>query len=319
MSRGSIMRLHENKEVFKEVIGATAAKLNFEEFQIEKDYYVSLLLKKLVEVSPEIVFKGGTSLSKCYNAIDRFSEDIDININFDQRANMGEKKAFKLSVLRAIEEVGFKLLNNEVNPPIETRSGRDFNMYLAGYNKEFVSESAMVDHIIVETNVSYRAFPCEVLNVSNYVTKYLSSENELELITNYELNPFEMNVQTIDRTFIDKLFAVCDYYEDKISDRYSRHLYDIHMIWQQNLVQLEQLRVIVPDIIEIRKPGRNTHSCKVGYRVLESLRQIIDTEFYKEDFEKNTKEFLSVEVSYDEVITSLEEIINSELLPQTIR
>ncbi|WP_285801807.1 hypothetical protein [Exiguobacterium sp. ERU656] len=39
------MKLHEDKKVFKEIIAATAAELNFEEFQIEKDYYVSLLLK----------------------------------------------------------------------------------------------------------------------------------------------------------------------------------------------------------------------------------------------------------------------------------
>ncbi|WP_214803187.1 nucleotidyl transferase AbiEii/AbiGii toxin family protein [Exiguobacterium sp. ERU656] len=161
------------------------------------------------------MFKGGTSLSKCYDAIDRFSEDIDTNINFDERASIGDKRAFKLSVLRAIEEVGFKLLNDEVNPSIETRSGRDFNKYLAGYNKEFINESASVNHIIVETNVSYRAFPCEILSVSNYMTKYLSKESEFGLITEYELDPFEMRVQTIDRTFIDKLFAVCDYYEEK--------------------------------------------------------------------------------------------------------
>ena len=47
---------------------------------IEKDYYVTLVLKEIATRNPDIVFKGGTSLSKCYKIIDRFSEDIDLNI-----------------------------------------------------------------------------------------------------------------------------------------------------------------------------------------------------------------------------------------------
>ncbi|WP_414839205.1 nucleotidyl transferase AbiEii/AbiGii toxin family protein [Carnobacterium sp. TMP28] len=204
------MRLHEDKEVFKEIISATAGTLNFEEFQIEKDYYVSLLLKKLVEVSPEIVFKGGTSLSKCYDVINRFSEDIDITIKIDKKVSNKERKKFKKDILKAINEVDFELLNEKVNPPIETRSRRDFNKYLVGYQREFIGGDYMVDHIIVETNVTYLAFPFEKIEVSNYITKYLLSNDEQWLIEKYQIEPFEMQVQKIERTFIDKLFAICN-------------------------------------------------------------------------------------------------------------
>lgn len=315
------MHLHSDKDVFKELVSATAGEFNFEEFQIEKDYYVSLLLKKLVEVSPDIVFKGGTSLSKCYDVIHRFSEDIDINVKIEagaEKVTNKQKKDFKEAVLKAIEDLGFELLNEKVNPPIETWSRRDFNMYLAGYPREFNGGDHMVDHIIVETNVTYRAFPCETIDVSNYITKYLRTNEEEELITKYNLEPFQMQVQTIDRTFIDKLFAVCDYYEDKVSERYSRHLYDIHMIWNSGLVKLEDLKTILPSIVDVRKPGRNTHSCKPGYRPIDSLNIILDNDFYKQDFETNTKEFLSKEVSYTEAVKSLREVISSGLIPETI-
>ena len=48
---------------------------------IEKDYYVTLVLRELAKQVPNLLFKGGTSLSKCYKIIDRFSEDIDITLD----------------------------------------------------------------------------------------------------------------------------------------------------------------------------------------------------------------------------------------------
>ncbi|MEI3535842.1 MAG: nucleotidyl transferase AbiEii/AbiGii toxin family protein [Bacilli bacterium] len=72
------MKLHNDKEKFIEAIIATSKMYGFDPALIEKDYFVTLFLKKAVERIPGLVFKGGTSLSKCYNLIDRFSEDIDL-------------------------------------------------------------------------------------------------------------------------------------------------------------------------------------------------------------------------------------------------
>lgn len=58
----------------------TGAKLNLSEIAVEKDFWVCWTLRKLFDL-PEwgehLMFKGGTSLSKCWNLIERFSEDID--------------------------------------------------------------------------------------------------------------------------------------------------------------------------------------------------------------------------------------------------
>ena len=76
------MRLHENKGLFKEYITTISQAMNYLDPSIvEKDYYVTLFLKKIVEIQPNIIFKGGTSLSKCYKVINRFSEDIDLNVD----------------------------------------------------------------------------------------------------------------------------------------------------------------------------------------------------------------------------------------------
>ena len=96
--------LHNNKELFSDVIIATSNALNIAPAIIEKDYYVTLLLKRITEKCPDIIFKGGTSLSKCFKIINRFSEDIDIGLNAD-KATEGMRKNLKSSIKEAIDEV----------------------------------------------------------------------------------------------------------------------------------------------------------------------------------------------------------------------
>lgn len=77
--------LHENREEFRNAVNFTAKEIGYQAAIVEKDYYVTMILKGLAERLPYIVFKGGTSLSKCYGVIDRFSEDIDITTDAPRR------------------------------------------------------------------------------------------------------------------------------------------------------------------------------------------------------------------------------------------
>ena len=74
------MYLHQDKENFEQIILKINSETGIESGIIEKDYYVSLILQNLFDMVPNLIFKGGTSLSKCYKIIDRFSEDIDLTI-----------------------------------------------------------------------------------------------------------------------------------------------------------------------------------------------------------------------------------------------
>ena len=87
------MFLHEDEELFKDVIVATAEAQKRPVAIVEKDYYVTMILKLLSEEAEGCVFKGGTSLSKCHHAIDRFSEDIDIA--FSNTLTQGKRKKLK--------------------------------------------------------------------------------------------------------------------------------------------------------------------------------------------------------------------------------
>jgi predicted nucleotidyltransferase component of viral defense system len=91
------MYLHEDAESFRDLITDCRKRTDVNEAMIEKDYFVTLFLKHLHESEPNIVFKGGTCLSKCYKLIDRFSEDIDISMRPDATQKM--KKGLKYHII----------------------------------------------------------------------------------------------------------------------------------------------------------------------------------------------------------------------------
>src|ERR1700734_2155440 len=76
------MKLHESKQDFIDLIEAAAQHLRLRPVFVEKDYWVTYVLKNLSQSihRGKVVFKGGTSLSKAYSLIERFSEDIDLAV-----------------------------------------------------------------------------------------------------------------------------------------------------------------------------------------------------------------------------------------------
>ncbi|MFI3200562.1 MAG: nucleotidyl transferase AbiEii/AbiGii toxin family protein [Eubacteriales bacterium] len=91
------MYLHEDKDLFREIIESASDLLCENSAVVEKDYYVTMILKLLSEMLDHVVFKGGTSLSKGYNVINRFSEDVDIT--FDTHIGEARRKKLKYNVM----------------------------------------------------------------------------------------------------------------------------------------------------------------------------------------------------------------------------
>lgn len=312
------MRLHENKNEFTQIVQTVAEEFGLETFQVEKDYFVSLFLKELsiLKNNVEIVFKGGTSLSKCYKVIDRFSEDIDLTIKFEnKKAGAGLRKRLKQDIVNTIKKLGMKFLN-----PEKVQSDRDFNLYEVEFDGIFSTKSSMVPHIIIETIVVYKPYPLEKRQVSNYILNYLKEEGKGQIVKDYELEEFEMTIQKIERTFVDKLFAICDYHLNKKYDRYSRHIYDLHMIWQSGMLNMELLNSIVDDVIKDRQSQKDRNpSCQQGAAPIEILKDIIEMGVYKNDYNNVTLEFIQKPVKYDVCIESLTEIIKQDIIPELIK
>lgn len=110
--------LHSNRELFEQAILRTADATGIAASIIEKDYYVTEFLRRMTSYQPDMVFKGGTSLSKCYKLIQRFSEDIDLNV--EDRPSEGQRKALKRNILAVVDDLGLSLSNAVASLSIST-------------------------------------------------------------------------------------------------------------------------------------------------------------------------------------------------------
>lgn len=206
----------EHSKEWKEIIETVAREIGKPEIMVEKDTIQSMFLLELSKANLPFVFKGGTSLSKAYNLIDRFSEDIDLSMN--RKPTESERKASKKLIIDIGEVLGMTLTN-----PDKIKSRHDYNMYIFKYVSLFTN---MPMEIIIETSYYQTVYPVEKHEVASFVGRFCK-ERGINLPIPFEAARLCMNVQSVKRTFVDKIFAVCDYRIQNMQDRDSRHLYDI--------------------------------------------------------------------------------------------
>lgn len=289
------MFLHEDKELFEELIRLTAHEYKLSAAVTEKDYYVTMVLKSIAANDPDIIFKGGTSLSKCYKIIRRFSEDIDLNIKTEQKPTEGQRRKLKHSVVEAAQNIGLQVINKD-----ETHSRRDFNRYEIGYEPVFLSEF-LKQNVICETAVFFRAYPTVDLEADCFIYRYLLKTGRTDIAEKYGLLPFTINTQSAERTLVDKLFAVADYYLSGEIKGHSRHIYDIACL--KNIVAADDDFVkLLNEVREDRKNHKTCLSAQDGVDLKEVLYEIVSGDVYKNDYENITMPLLFDDVVYDEAI-----------------
>lgn len=292
--------LHNDKEQFSDAINLTAYQTGVMAQAVEKDYYVSLILRKLAQRIPFIVFKGGTSLSKCHGVIKRFSEDIDITI--DTEITQGQKQRVKSAIVEIAAELDMVVTNLN-----ETHSRRDYNRYIIAYPSVLPTASdAVQSAVLLETSFKTVSFPTVELPVRSYIGTMMESEAP-DLIKDFELEPFSMKVQGLDRTLADKIFAICDYYMLNTVQKHSRHLYDIHMLLP--LVPMdENFRELMHDVREDRKASPVCVSAQDEVDISAVLQQIIKENAYRSDYNNLTTQLLEEPIAYETVIDSLRQV-----------
>ena len=296
---GWTMDLHkENKELFRDIISIVSERKNVTTDIVEKDYYVKMILYLLSKKEIEVIFKGGTSLSKAYGVIDRFSEDIDIT--FKEHLGESRRKKLKYNILKPIAED----LEIEIKNWKDIESDKNYNHYDFYYNS--VSDnsnfSGLAPFVKLETALMSYSFPTERRQISNYIYDTLKNE-EPELIKKYNLIPFEMSVQCLNRTLADKIFAVCDYYLQGKAQRNSRHLYDIFKLL--NYVEIDEEFVeLMMKVREHRKTvgEKIAPAANENVDILQLAREIYDSRFYENDYHNTTENIISDEIDYSIVI-----------------
>lgn len=295
--------LHKDKEEFINAVNLASEYFHILPIIVEKDYYVTMILRELSERQGFVVFKGGTSLSKCHKAIKRFSEDIDITI--DSRLSQGQMKKLKEVIKDIAAELGLAIPNIE-----ETRSRRSYNRYILEYQSALSEpDDAVQSAVLMETSFAEVSFPTVILQVHSYIGDMMTKEAPDEL-ENFHLEPFEMKVQGLDRTLGDKVFAICDYYMQDRVKKHSRHIYDIYKLLQ--IVPLtEEFRALIQEVRSVRAMTNICPSAQPEVNVPEMLNFLIENEIYKDDYEKITARILEEDVNYETAIEAVKKIAAS--------
>ena len=291
------MYLHkDDRELFKDLITFVSRKTNVREDIVEKDYYVTLILQELSKADYPVVFKGGTSLSKAYGVIDRFSEDVDIT--FTEHLGEARRKKLKYKILKPIgENMGLSIINWDT-----IESDKDLNHYDFSYESVVNNFNDGIPSIVkVETSLMSYSFPTNVCKITNYLYESLNGIED-NLLRDYKLFPFEMKVQALERTFIDKIFAVGDYYLLGKPNRNARHLYDIYKL-QEHITFDENFLKLVDEVRKHRTTLGEKISPTANFNVdmTKLCLDIFDKEFYKKDYDATTIFMISDQIDYETV------------------
>lgn len=228
------MRLHENKQLFRQAIEFTAQEKKIPAIYVEKDYWVTYALHTIFKnkIGEEAVFKGGTALLKCYNLIQRFSEDIDLVV----LKREGESNNKLTTKIRQISGVVSDVLPEVEVPEITQKMGMN-RKTAHTYAKEFTDDYGQVrDVIVVEATWLGYYEPYTTKSVSSFIYEMMMKTGQQAMTEEYGLQPFDVKVLEPKRTLCEKIMSLVrfSYTEEPLKDLQAkiRHTYDLYKLLQ---------------------------------------------------------------------------------------
>lgn len=236
------MRLFEHPDFEQAILRATE---HFRERKlrpaiIEKDYYVTEALRVIAATSSNrIIFKGGTSLVKGWNLIERFSEDIDIFLDPGAFQPALGKNAIDRELKKLRDAVGRHPALSFVQNESQTIGGFGRNDRFS-YAQKFGAPGEVANRVLLEAGTASGREPSVVLELRSYLGQYFQ-ENKLSLNAEDE-GPFSLRLLHFRRTFVEKMFAIHSKIELLKRDKqplgsYARHYYDLFQLSGHNEVQ----------------------------------------------------------------------------------
>ncbi len=222
------MKLHLDNELFNDLVILAAEDIDIPESAVRRDYHIVMIMERLQnsEFADLCVFKGGTSLSKCYpGSIERFSEDIDLTFMPGQA--LSDKQYSK-----AIKKIEKTMAGDDFFQVIgERRSNRSKSSFL------WLDENFPEEKVKLEIGSMVRPDPVTVKTFTSYIQEYLAKQGQKDIIKKYELKSVSLNTLCIERTFIDKVFsvrrhAICGSLNQKV-----RHIYDVVQLMKMDEIK----------------------------------------------------------------------------------
>lgn len=200
---------------------------------IEKDYFVTEVLRIIATVAGEnVIFKGGTSLSKGWNLIQRFSEDIDIFLDpLAFKPELG-KRAIDRELKRLRDAVGRHPALKLVPAESQTIGGFGRSDRFA-YEQRFGGVGEVLNRVLLEAGTASGREPTATLSLQSYLGQFLGESGQ-SLGADDEA-PFTLRLLHFRRTFVEKMFAIHSKIELLKRDKqpigsYARHYYDLYQL-----------------------------------------------------------------------------------------
>jgi predicted nucleotidyltransferase component of viral defense system len=202
---------------------------------IEKDYYVTEALRVIADnTDDKIIFKGGTSLAKGWNLIQRFSEDVDIFL---------DPTAFQPALGKNGIDRELKNLRDAIakHPAFTFEAGESQTIGGFGRNdrfsfkQRFGGPGEVANRVLVEAGTASGREPSELIELQSYLSQFLKEKNTT--LGADDEGPFSMRLLHFRRTFVEKLFAIHSKIELLKRDKqplgsYARHYYDLFQLSQ---------------------------------------------------------------------------------------
>jgi hypothetical protein len=236
------IQLSNTKKI--EAINKVALTAGLPVVAVEKDWWVTMLLGALFSCrcTGHIVFKGGTSLSKAWKVIERFSEDIDIAIDRKFFGFDGELSHSRITKLRRAScayistelkaELDKKLHERGIEGyQISVRETKDTTqdpqVIEIRYNSIFSANSYIQEKVLIEIGARSLLEPCENVRLCSMIAEVYPQADFAD-------NFIEIPTVVPQRTFLEKAFLLHEEFQKPAEniriDRMSRHLYDLEKL-----------------------------------------------------------------------------------------
>ena len=237
-----------SKERKQEIFRQTSEKLNLTAESVEKDFMVVVVLRAVfsLPISDHLVFKGGTSLSKCWSFLSRFSEDIDITMNRELIGFGGNLSKTQIKKMRKhacefvsttikdmlqkkLNEMGFSTdeFTIEAEKTQDGTTDRDPQKIFFNYNSIVDKTGYLKDRVVIEIGSRSQLEPSERRSLNSLVSEAFPNGRFIQA-------PLELTVVSPARTFLEKMILLHEELQKPTNEirheRMSRHLYDLERL-----------------------------------------------------------------------------------------
>ncbi len=206
---------------------------------VEKDYFVTEALRVIAATAGDkIIFKGGTSLAKGWNIIQRFSEDIDIFLDPEAFSPKLGSHGIDRELKRLRDTIGAHPALTVMLGESQTIGGFGRNDHFS-YVQRFGGPGEVVNRVLLEAGTASGREPTSTLELRSCIGQFLEETGQ-SLGAEDEL-PFSMRLLHFRRTFVEKMFAIHAKVElfkreNRPLGSYARHYYDLYQLSAQQEV-----------------------------------------------------------------------------------